>query len=310
MIATMIGLGVGLDYALFVVTRHRELLHEGHSVHDAAAKANATAGQAVLFAGVTVVIAICGLQVSGIPAVADHGLLRRPSSWPSACCSPSRSCPALLGLAGHEDRQAAPAPVRRRSLGQEAGGTRTGDSRVGPLGRTTSPSAPGATRSARSPCSCVLAAPVTQLRVGVPRRQQRRPESTRASVLRPPHRGLRGRLQQLGGDRRRPDRQRRRRGGPRRRSRTPWPPTRAWSRSAAPAVNASRRHRRHLGHADEAPQDEEHRPHGRSPPGHRSPPRSRDRAPTAYVTGDAAAMNDVSNKLMQPPAAGSSGRSC
>jgi hypothetical protein len=93
MLATMIGLGVGIDYALFVVTRHRELLHEGYGVHAAAAKANATAtaGQAVLFAGVTVVIAICGLQVSGIPAI---GIMasRPPSSWRWPCCWPSRSC--------------------------------------------------------------------------------------------------------------------------------------------------------------------------------------------------------------------------
>ena len=51
----MIGLGVGIDYALFIVTRHRQHLHEGMSVEDSAGVANATAGQAVLFAGTTVV---------------------------------------------------------------------------------------------------------------------------------------------------------------------------------------------------------------------------------------------------------------
>src|SRR5262249_16486686 len=61
MLGMMIGLGVGIDYALFVVTRHRQHLHEGMAVADAAATANATAGQAVLFAGGTVVIAILGL---------------------------------------------------------------------------------------------------------------------------------------------------------------------------------------------------------------------------------------------------------
>src|SRR6185295_15542447 len=50
----MIGLGVGIDYALFIVTRHRQHLHEGMSVEDSAGTANATAGQAVLFAGTTV----------------------------------------------------------------------------------------------------------------------------------------------------------------------------------------------------------------------------------------------------------------
>ena len=72
-LATMIGLGVGIDYALFIVTRHREHLHQGHTVEDAAGRAIATAGQAVLFAGTTVVIAICGLQFVGIPMVSMMG---------------------------------------------------------------------------------------------------------------------------------------------------------------------------------------------------------------------------------------------
>ena len=78
-LATMIGLGVGIDYALFVVTRHRQFLHEGMTVPEAAGRANATAGSAVVFAGITVVIAILGLQIAGHPRrdvdghrVSDH----------------------------------------------------------------------------------------------------------------------------------------------------------------------------------------------------------------------------------------------
>ncbi len=73
MLATMIGLGVGIDYALFVVTRHRAFLHEGRSVVESVGLANATAGSAVLFAGTTVVIAIAGLRIAGIPAIATMG---------------------------------------------------------------------------------------------------------------------------------------------------------------------------------------------------------------------------------------------
>ena len=69
----MIGLGVGIDYALFIVTRHREHLHDGMSPQDAAGQATATAGQSVLFAGTTVVIAICGLLLAGIPAITAMG---------------------------------------------------------------------------------------------------------------------------------------------------------------------------------------------------------------------------------------------
>ncbi|MDP9145343.1 MAG: MMPL family transporter, partial [Actinomycetota bacterium] len=66
-IAIMIGLGVGIDYALFILTRHREFLSRGLGVEEAAGRAVATAGQAVVFAGGTVVIAILGMAVAGIP---------------------------------------------------------------------------------------------------------------------------------------------------------------------------------------------------------------------------------------------------
>jgi putative drug exporter of the RND superfamily len=72
-LGTMIGLGVGIDYALFIITRHRENLDGGAHVVASAGHTNATAGQAVLFAGTTVVIAICGLALAGIPFVASLG---------------------------------------------------------------------------------------------------------------------------------------------------------------------------------------------------------------------------------------------
>jgi RND superfamily putative drug exporter len=72
-LCVMIGLGVGIDYALFIITRHRQYLHDGMSVEDSVGKANATAGQAVLFAGTTVVIAILGLALAGLPSVTATG---------------------------------------------------------------------------------------------------------------------------------------------------------------------------------------------------------------------------------------------
>jgi putative drug exporter of the RND superfamily len=74
-LATMIGLGVGIDYSLFIVTRYRENLATGVDVETAVGRSVATAGSAVLFAGTTVVIAICGLVVSGIPYVARLGYM-------------------------------------------------------------------------------------------------------------------------------------------------------------------------------------------------------------------------------------------
>jgi RND superfamily putative drug exporter len=73
-LATMVGLGVGIDYALFLVTRHREQLARGMSVEESAGRAVATAGLAVIFAGGTVVIAILGLAVAGIPFLTAAGV--------------------------------------------------------------------------------------------------------------------------------------------------------------------------------------------------------------------------------------------
>lgn len=72
-LATMVGLGIGIDYALFIVTRHRDGLAQGLSVADAAGQANATAGQSVVFAGGTVLLALAGLRFSGLPDFATMG---------------------------------------------------------------------------------------------------------------------------------------------------------------------------------------------------------------------------------------------
>ncbi len=74
-LATMIGLGVGIDYALFIVTRHFRGLHDGLEMHESIARATATSGGAVFFAGGTVTIALCSLAVAAIPLVTTMGLM-------------------------------------------------------------------------------------------------------------------------------------------------------------------------------------------------------------------------------------------
>lgn len=71
--AGMIGIGVGIDYSLLVVTRFREGLHTGHSVEDSIAIAVGTAGRSVVFAGVVVAIAFLGLFAMGLPFIAALG---------------------------------------------------------------------------------------------------------------------------------------------------------------------------------------------------------------------------------------------
>jgi RND superfamily putative drug exporter len=74
LLVSMIGLGVGIDYSLFIVTRFRQLLHEGLSPVDAAAEAGASAGRAVLFAGATVAISVTGLAFFGLDFVTKLGI--------------------------------------------------------------------------------------------------------------------------------------------------------------------------------------------------------------------------------------------
>jgi RND superfamily putative drug exporter len=100
-LATMLGLAVGIDYALFIVTRHRQNLAEGHDVAEAAARANATAGGAVVFAGMTVVIALAGLTAVGIPLLTQMGLGAAGAVLIAVLIAVSLM-PALLGFAGHK----------------------------------------------------------------------------------------------------------------------------------------------------------------------------------------------------------------
>ena len=73
-IAVMIGLGVGIDYALFIVTRYREGLHAGKSAEDATVAALDSAGRAVIFAGLTVVISLMGMLIIGLSSISGMGI--------------------------------------------------------------------------------------------------------------------------------------------------------------------------------------------------------------------------------------------
>jgi RND superfamily putative drug exporter len=98
-LATMIGLGVGIDYALFIVTRHKLQLAEGMEPRESIARATATAGGAVVFAGFTVVIALCSLAFAGIPLVSTLGFTAAVAVV-VAVCAAATLLPAMLGALG------------------------------------------------------------------------------------------------------------------------------------------------------------------------------------------------------------------
>jgi RND superfamily putative drug exporter len=98
-IGIMIGLGVGIDYALFIVTRFRENLHKGHSVEGSTLIAMETAGRAVLFAGTTVVISLMGMLIMQLSFVS--GLAIGAATVVAMTLIASLTLlPALLGFAG------------------------------------------------------------------------------------------------------------------------------------------------------------------------------------------------------------------
>ncbi|AXE23959.1 MMPL family transporter [Streptomyces globosus] len=98
-LGSMVGLGVGIDYALFVLARHREYLARGLDPHEAAGQAVATAGRPVVFAGGTVVVSILGMAVANVPFMTVGGLAVSIVVLTMVLASVTL-LPAFLGAAG------------------------------------------------------------------------------------------------------------------------------------------------------------------------------------------------------------------
>ena len=99
-LATMIGLAVGVDYALFIMSRHRSQLAGGMTPRESAGLAVGSAGSAVVFAGTTVVIALAALSVVGIPFLTVMGL-SAAGTVIGAVLVANTLLPAIFGIAGH-----------------------------------------------------------------------------------------------------------------------------------------------------------------------------------------------------------------
>ncbi|MFJ8148697.1 MMPL family transporter [Streptomyces sp. NPDC096048] len=112
-LAIMLGLAVGIDYALFILSRHRAQLGTGVPVRESIARATATAGSAVVFAGATVLIALAGLSVAGVPMLTSMGLASA-GAVAVAVVTAVTLLPALMGMAGRRLIPKAPRSAARR----------------------------------------------------------------------------------------------------------------------------------------------------------------------------------------------------
>ena len=153
-VATMVALGVGIDYALLLVTRHVEGLRAGLSVREAAARSTATAGRSVVFAGSTVLVSLMGLGLAGLQTYATFGLATAIGVI-SVMAAALTVVPAVLGLAGP---RVLPRKVRRHA--ETTSGTPLAARWAGRVGRSPLPWALGALL-----LLLALAAPVTDLRL-------------------------------------------------------------------------------------------------------------------------------------------------
>jgi RND superfamily putative drug exporter len=151
----MVGLGVGIDYALFIVSRHRGYLADGVPVEESVGRALANAGQPVVFAGGIVVVSVLGLAVAGVPFMTAGGIGLAIMVAIMVAVSITL-LPAFLGLSGHAVNRFGP---RRRTAAEGAGWARW----VAHVTRHAWPYAVGVTV-----ILLALAAPAAALRAGIP----------------------------------------------------------------------------------------------------------------------------------------------
>jgi RND superfamily putative drug exporter len=137
LLAIMLGLAVGIDYALFITSRHRDQLAAGMDAEESVAEAVATAGSAVVFAGLTVMIALSGLAVAGIPFLTTMGVAASIGVGIAVVIALTL-LPAMLGFAGEKLRPK-PRKVRAPKADAAPRTTRTPLPRLWVRGVTTWP---------------------------------------------------------------------------------------------------------------------------------------------------------------------------
>ncbi len=166
-LALMLGMAVGIDYALFILNRHRMQLAEGMDLRESIALATGTAGNAVTFAGATVVIALAALGITGIPFLGVMGVVAAATVVVAVLAAITLT-PALLSFLGHRVL-----PERQRArLARKNGDSATRGWAAAVQRR------PWLAVVGVAVIAGVLAIPATQLRLGLPDGSQEPADST------------------------------------------------------------------------------------------------------------------------------------
>ena len=201
-VALMLGLSCGIDYGLFILSRHRTNLLNGMTPEESVPLAMGTAGSSVVFAALTVIIALCGLTVVGIPFLTVMGLAAA-ASVAVALLIALTLLPAMLGFAGTKVAKFTRLPllgaraerVARRSAADPDSTAGAGWARF--VVRHRVPVLVGGVALLG-----VLAIPAATIQLGLPSGASQPTGQHSAQGLRPDHRGLRRRLQRRAADRR------------------------------------------------------------------------------------------------------------
>ncbi|MFG3079058.1 MMPL family transporter [Streptomyces sp. NPDC048225] len=182
-LAMMIGLAVGIDYALFIVSRYRAEMAEGRDRGDAAGRAVGTAGSAVVFAGLTVIVALAGLAVVNVPILTKMGLTAA-GTVAIAVLVAVTLVPALLGFAPY---RVLPRRERKRIAGKRLSARQRRKSEKRAARQRPNLGARWAGLVLRRPAAVLLlgvlglgavAAPATRLELGLPGEGTMAPDTT------------------------------------------------------------------------------------------------------------------------------------
>lgn len=169
-LGVMLGLAVGIDYSLFIINRHRRQLMQGATLHESIGLANGTSGNAVVFAGVTVMVALLALNVTGVGFLGLMGTVGAVAVLVAILMAVTLT-PAILSLVGTRI-------LRRRERERLAAGKRTHDEEITDRDRPMSTTRAWTVLGLGVAALLVVAAPATQMRLGLPDGSTQQPDSS------------------------------------------------------------------------------------------------------------------------------------